>query len=99
MPHSASCSPLLAYELWDTYDNNEKPKRLSSASGDAMPRAELQSLLEAAKIQRDSALGRRIAAGKTTNKELLQELDTEIEECNEIIAKIERAIKKFESLP
>lgn len=66
-----------------------------------MPRAELQSLLQAAKVQRDSALGRRIAAGKATitNKELLQELDTEIEECNEIISKIERSIKKFEAQP
>jgi len=61
-----------------------------------MPKAELTSLLQAAKVQRDAALGRRIAAGKTTNKELLQELDTEIEECNELIAKIERSLKKFE---
>jgi hypothetical protein len=44
-------------------------------------------------LQRDAAMGRRIAAGKTTNKELLKELDTEIEEYNEIIDKIERALK------
>lgn len=61
-----------------------------------MPKAELTMLLEAAKVQRDAALGRRIAAGKTTNTELLQEIDTEIGECNKLIAQIERSLKKFE---
>jgi hypothetical protein len=61
-----------------------------------MPAVELRALLQAAKVQRDSALQRRIAAGRAANTELLRELDTEIEECNEIIAKIERALKKLE---
>ena len=62
-----------------------------------MDKDQLLRLLQAARLQRDVALARRIEAGKTADRVKVKEADHEVADCNEILRDIERALQGLDA--
>jgi hypothetical protein len=88
--------PALPYDNLGASSRYKENCYFRTDTGADMTGAELRHLIAAAKVQRDAAMARRIDAGNITNKDLLNELDQEIIECNKLIAQMEETLKRFE---